>query len=663
MAAQTKPTLFVQFAPGYTWLDTAPVWTTIPASKILRVEISRGTTDDLRFFEPGSARIEVDNRPDATYTNGFIDPTSDASIRPRVPVRIYATWVDAVLGTVTYPLFRGLVQSFPFRYEANGDFPIATLECIDPSALIGSATLPETVAQFNVEEYGGIVEAYYPMGDTGTTMNDATGNQRNYDSLYTQVSVASISSGLLGAATYFDGNQRQYNRAINDISLGATEVRCISMWIKPTIFTGSRLLFSAGWEEVPTGVVAFTQQYAIAIWFTSTQVIAREYYRDNGGTTQTRTNTRTISLNDGQAHHIMAGFGFTDKGCQLYVDGVVGTETISASGTKYAVNTLSTFGGDAYAYGYFTSLGLTGYIGNMQEVTIFRIDPGAKVGGEYATLNDLADAMYAYGTQTFTESSSTRIGRYLDLINYPKPLRDLSLTPYTTVTNLQLGQNALSEIRSVETGEHGWFFIASDGTAVFADRYAGSTRTRSKTIQASFSKEGASVDLQLAIGYTDLGYLYDAENMINKVTITTAEANTQDPTVYDATSVSNYGERSESYSTKLNTTIQAQALAEMIVFEYGEPAKRPDQFVVRPGRFPDYEYPTLLGLELLDLIALDPPELNLYTPTGSFLRYIGISITPGQIWEWTLGLAGRPTQNNYFILDVSELDDGKVLGF
>lgn len=150
MSLANMPTLEVLFAPSVVGsntgtrlvLDIGPGLDTATlgdgsffydiSSTVRTVSTSRGRRRSLERFGTGTATIVLDNR------NRDFDPTNTASpyynatvgvtgVVPSIPVVIRATW-----NGVTYPIFRGWIDSWTFDYSdaGNGD-ATATVACSD----------------------------------------------------------------------------------------------------------------------------------------------------------------------------------------------------------------------------------------------------------------------------------------------------------------------------------------------------------------------------------------------------------------------------------------------------------------------------------------------------------------------------------------------------
>lgn len=106
---------------------TSPTWVDI-TDKVRAITIDRGRSHDLDTVAASTLRVMVDN-----YTGDF-DPTNTSGtyypdVVPMVPIRVVATY-----DSTDYPLFRGMVESWPMRWADND--PLVTIEAMDGMKLL-----------------------------------------------------------------------------------------------------------------------------------------------------------------------------------------------------------------------------------------------------------------------------------------------------------------------------------------------------------------------------------------------------------------------------------------------------------------------------------------------------------------------------------------------
>jgi hypothetical protein len=123
-------TILVEFAFDATGpLDQGVTWTDIAAYTESLVN-NRGRSSARSEFDAGTATITLNN------VDGRFDPTNAGSpyaggMNLGIGVRIRATH-----NAVTYPLYRGMVASWPLHYPLDGFDSVATVECSDLTDII-----------------------------------------------------------------------------------------------------------------------------------------------------------------------------------------------------------------------------------------------------------------------------------------------------------------------------------------------------------------------------------------------------------------------------------------------------------------------------------------------------------------------------------------------
>ena len=102
------------------------------STSVRSVTTNRGRRRALERFGTGTATITLDNRdrsfdptnPDSPYYNATVGVTG---VVPSIPVVVRATW-----NGVTYPVFRGFIDSWTYSYAAGGTSDAtATISCSD----------------------------------------------------------------------------------------------------------------------------------------------------------------------------------------------------------------------------------------------------------------------------------------------------------------------------------------------------------------------------------------------------------------------------------------------------------------------------------------------------------------------------------------------------
>jgi hypothetical protein len=134
------------------------------------------------------------------------------------------------------------------------------------------------------------------------------------------------------------------------------------------------------------------------------------------------------------------------------------------------------------------------------------------------------------------EDSGARVKRILDAANWPSTDRVIA-TGNTTLQATDMGGSPGSELQLVADTEHGEFYIDAQGRAVFRNRQAIITDTRSNTSQATFGDGGYAATGE--IPYADATQSTPGDTLVNSITATRVGGAEQ--VVTDGLSVSRYG--------------------------------------------------------------------------------------------------------------------------
>lgn len=154
-----------------------------------------------------------------------------------------------------------------------------------------------------------------------------------------------------------------------------------------------------------------------------------------------------------------------------------------------------------------------------------------------------------------------------------------------------LAGNGITLIEQVVDAEGGAFWIEPDGTAIFEERSALVTNSRSNSSQVTFS--------QASVFFRDARPTSGEETLYNTVTI--GAAGGTDQTVTDATSVSNYG--AVSYvrtGLPASSDVDMHAVAEYNLARFKDPDARIAQLTIDPASSPALMWPHALGRRIRD---------------------------------------------------------------
>lgn len=199
------------------------------------------------------------------------------------------------------------------------------------------------------------------------------------------------------------------------------------------------------------------------------------------------------------------------------------------------------------------------------------------------------------------ETSGARWGNVLDDVNWPAGRRDID-TGNSTLDPITFDDNAdtkaLSHLLDVVTSENGFGFMDADGDARFIERHAAITDT---TVVATFA-DGRSIatgDYPDAIPYTDLAP--ESTDIINDYTGKRDTGAVQ--TASDATSIDEYGPRSDELTFLVDSDAEVQDAINWRLSQTKDPEERIDAITVMPGSNLN-RWAAVLGLEVGDRILV-----------------------------------------------------------
>ena len=175
------------------------------STSVRTINTNRGRRRALERFGTGTATITLDNR-DRSF-----DPTNTASpyynatvgvtgVVPSIPVVIRATW-----NGVTYPIFRGWIDSWTFSYSdaGNGD-AVATVSCSDAfkplSNIIGGLPSSASISSSGTASFD--IGISQPSDGLGVSSIDVTGSGTTGD---INVSGGVSTTPIIGAGTDLPG--------------------------------------------------------------------------------------------------------------------------------------------------------------------------------------------------------------------------------------------------------------------------------------------------------------------------------------------------------------------------------------------------------------------------------------------------------------------------
>lgn len=265
----------------------------------------------------------------------------------------------------------------------------------------------------------------------------------------------------------------------------------------------------------------------------------------------------------------------------------------------------------------------------------------------FASYDRLASAPTGAG-----ETSGARIGRILTSISWPTENR-LVATGDTSVKDTTLADNVLTELLLVQDTELGEFYMDAAGRAVFRNRQATYTDTRSTTAQAVFGDGGIGLG---ELPYADVKLTSDDTGLANTITISRAGGTAQ--TVIDATSVAKYLTKTyQRLDLLMQTDPEALDYANALLYQGSTAETRFTSLVLRTPR-PNVAsslWPQMLGRVFGDRITVKrrPPGGGATISRDAFIR--GVEHTSdGETWQTTFQLQSA-TRFAFFVLGDANL--------
>jgi hypothetical protein len=361
--------------------------------------------------------------------------------------------------------------------------------------------------------------------------------------------------------------------------------------------------------------------------------------------------TVAASVCDGNRHHVVCTTNSAGTVLNIYVDG-----TDRAPYNNF-VGTLPTTGA-------YSTIDLN-YAGGWDGTAV--LDELAFYDAEL-TLTEVAVHFAAGARPGADDKTGARIGRVLDLIDWPAGLRDLD----TGQTGLGIafgmaGSKALDYLDLVAASEQGLLSEAhdDDGNVRFQDRARRLTDIRSATAQTLFSDQASDIASNSAVVYSAIDLATDDRPAANVVTVKWAGG---DEVARDQTSVDAYGEIPASVDTLLTSRDEAQSLAQFILNEQASLFTRIRGITLRPGAAngtaADRAWMAALARREGDRVRVVHQPASTGTAIDQQLWIIGVEhhADNGVHWETTFHLAPAIT-TAYWILGTSQLGTNTRLAY
>ena len=538
-----------------TWVDVS--------TYVRDLAIKRGRTTELSDYSPGTMTLTLDNRARR------FDPSNTAgpyygNLLPMRKVR-----VSAAYGATSATIFTGHIMGWPVDYPRMVDSEVA-VQAVDAFRLLQQTAPP-------VNAYDATVRA---------------------DSPHAYWALDTIDDGAISPATV--GNVDIVNFNQGDPSFFEPADLAITRPVGP-----STTLANVGWAAngIPTAAPKTVEG-----WFWNFD------YGVYGGTNIARAaldSTNWIRLAVGSTDGTVSvgysnsaatkSYTYASTGWQVSTSLVHLVLTASATNLTLYANGVQVWQGTlsaATSTNTFAALPPPSVQAVCQPRSGSPVNPATYGLAVYTSeLNSTQVSTHYQAGLTgwghpIGDRAGTRIGRILDAIGWPAGDRAIS-TGSTVLGAFTSSQSALAACQACSVAEQGLFFVSGDGQITFRDRQWQMTNSSSITAQATLGDNAGETN------YSDIEI--DGNHLENIRNVITVSYGAGQVVVKDATSVTAYGEQSDS--------VAAQALpneAGYVARQLGaarlrlrkDPATRIPRVEIKPRRATSTFLPTVLGLEL-----------------------------------------------------------------
>lgn len=275
-------------------------------------------------------------------------------------------------------------------------------------------------------------------------------------------------------------------------------------------------------------------------------------------------------------------------------------------------------------------------------------DGAPRQGMDLVRVN-LADSMKVLNLATATitrsqEASGDRITALLDAINWPSDLRNIE-TGQSQVQGVTLdNEGVLSHIQEVAASESGQFFIATDGTATFFDRFHTTLLDDTNDVWGDNPGEKH---------YASVTPSYDDQTLWNRVIVSAPSF--ADQVADDLLSQDQFAgplgarPRTLSVGTLLTSTGEMLDRAEFLVSKYAFPELRLSSMSIDQGSLDDTQWPRILMKDLHDRILVRKRPAGNVIEQPSFIEGIQIDNDAGH-WRITWNLSSTALQQGQWQL-------------
>jgi hypothetical protein len=603
MALQGQCRVYIGFSDGP--LVASPTWTEV-TSWVREVSTNRGRSNELDDFQAGTAQVVLDNR-DRRFDPDYASSPYTGNIKVRRQIKI-----EGVYSGVTYPIFRGVIQSWQQQYHIAGRDATTVVQAADLFNILATWDLPLTAHEAAVRALS--PTAFWALDDSDDTMRDryqvangVYGSQRE--------SVAALETGGQGASRHHAEIYKATTSTIGTfgpVSTTSTNITSIVAIVKLNGFDAYQTGFiayddavvfvrvaSSGSEQIELCVDSFRQPTLI---YGSTQVSAA-----NAG------------LNEETVYHLAV----VRNGANA---------TVYLNGTSVATSTTLSTGSWAIASGTIgrgpSGTDLISGIGRfhemfMDEVAIWQ---GTALTG--TQVSNISAAVAGWVSDT----ADGRINRVLTLLGVPAGLISLGAAS-SSVGKFEGDTDALSYLLSVARSDQGRLFVNRSGVITFQPK----TTDMGASAVVTFADDATASSVR----YNGFAFDYDDRLIYNNIeTIGTEDARAS---VINSTSQATYSIRSLTVDTELPSASACRDVSEKLVSRYADPQTRGRQWTCHPERplwgSATLGYASVLGRELGDIVSVKrtPPVGSTITKTVQITSISHDINIPEGSWNVTFG--------------------------
>ena len=597
------PTLKVEIAFDHGPYIASPTWTEVTAD-VVKVSIHRGRSNDWDDSFVSTATVVLNNNhrkyDPENALSPYVSPT--AKLKPRRQIQI-----SGVIGSTTYPMYRGFINGFPVSWENVGKQSTVTVDCFDVLALMSTTALKGDLAEIYTRSL--LPVHYYRCSDpSGTlTLKDlGSGNKPMTYLAYTgktPVSHQNLGLGLSG--TSLDVADAQYETS-STTTPSTTGDLTISMW------TGS-----SGAKERSLFYIFNDSGYYFKARVSSDGYL---WFENTTGSTYNR-KSKSNGFDTPVPHHLLFIYKKSDGVARIYVDGADQTDL--------------SIGGDLAGINMFPTAKFGIYSSYMQEVSVFN---------KVLSATEISN-MYTFGNGSQTEVVATRLARLMALsgetigsndTHIPSAMYDVASPTTASISGVpEPSSQLIDALLQAQQTEGGWLFVKNNGVLKATDRlyFAG------KTSLVTFTDIGTS-----GFRYRgDIDISYEGDNIRNDIVVKYGgNSSSLSSGLYDPDSIYINGRHTLTVDSQSSTSTEATALAQFWL-RYGilEPPIISAFEVGLPATLTQWQ--TLLSLELLDRITFKrTPAVGSPFSRDLLINNIDFELTP-KVWSMKINGSSRYT--------------------